>query len=102
MPGKFEGKPRFLAVAVAACVIIFFFSQSIQKIKVSYPLVFFGRNTLVVLAVQTIAPYFFQATSAKQKVLEIIVEITIVVVYGFAKSLFLNRNITFFNHKNKE
>ena len=102
---QYPGYGLCIAVAVAACVIIFLFSQSIQKLKVSFVFVFFGRNTLVVLAVQTITPYFFQATSTKQKILEMIVEIAIVVVYIFAKSLFLKtyHNIhNIFDHKNKE
>ena len=99
---QYPGYGLCIAVAVAACVIIFLFSQSIQKLKVSFVFVFFGRNTLVVLAVQTITPYFFQSTSTKQKILEMIVEIAIVVVYIFAKSLFLKTYHNIFNHKNKE
>ena len=86
---QYSGYGLCIVVAVAACITIFLFSQSIDKLRVSYLLVFFGRNTLAVLAVQAIAPYFYQATTTIQKILEIIVEIIIVVVYVETKSLFL-------------
>lgn len=96
---EYPGYGLCILVALAGCICIFIFSMAIEKIKLSKFLIFFGKNSLILLVVQSIAPYFFNGSNYTQKCIDMIVECLIVVAYVLAKSFIIKQKNKIMHHK---
>jgi len=85
----YPGYGLCLIIAIAGCLCIFRFCMAIEKLKITKILNFFGINSLILLSIQSIAPYFYTTTSMLQKCLDMLTQCLLVVVYVFIKKGFL-------------
>lgn len=82
---RYPGYGLCISVALAGCVCIFMFSKAIENFSFSRVLIFYGKNSLILLVIQSISPYFFVAQNKTQKVLDILIECAIVIVFVYIK-----------------
>lgn len=89
---KYPGYYLCIVVAMLGCFIVFKFSQTIEKhTKVfSEFLSFWGRNSIILLVIQSIAPYFFIGQTTFQIVLDMIVECLLVVIYHLTSNMLIS------------
>lgn len=84
-----------ILVAVVACMCIFLFSKSIEKMRIAKPLMFFGQNSLILLSIQSIAPYFFIGKSVSQKAIDMLIECMLMIFFVYAKNYIQTLNVGF-------
>lgn len=83
---SYPGYGLCVVVAISGCFCVFRFSIAIEKMKLSKVLMYFGVNSLILLCIQTISPYFFTSSNSFQRCLDMLLECLLVVCYVFIKN----------------
>lgn len=84
---EYPGYGLCIVVAIAGCICVFLFSQAIAGSFISRPLVYYGKYSMVLLAIEAMSPYFYRAQTLLQSILCMSVECLLVVLYIFMKEI---------------
>ena len=87
---EYPGYGLCILVAIASNICIFLFSQVIETLNISKLLVFFGKNSLILLVIESITPYFYNAQTILTKAICFITELILVVLYVYGKKIIAN------------
>ena len=83
----YHGYGLCIIVSLLGCICIFKFCKAIEELKLCKPLIFFGQHSLILLVIHSIAPYFYKGTSITQKLIDITVQCTLVLLFVFFKNI---------------
>lgn len=89
---QYPGYGMCIVVAIAAIICVFLFCQSIDNSVFSIPFLFYGKYSLVLLIIESVAPFFYSAKTIGQNVLFMIVKLLLVIVYALFRKVILNRD----------
>ena len=81
----YPGYGLCILVALVGCICVFMFSRAIEKTFFSKILIFYGKNSLILLVMQALSANFFIAHNNTQKVLDMLIECTIVIAFVYIK-----------------
>ena len=84
----YPGYGLCLVVALAGCICVFFFSKSIEEKTIAKPLIFFGKNSMVLLCIQSIAPHVYTSSTNLQRFMDMFIECVLAAAYVYAKRVF--------------
>ena len=95
----YPGYGLCILVAISGCMCIFLFSKAIESMGIAKLFKFFGKNSLILLMVQCIVPYFFTSKNAYQKAVDMLIECLLVIIYVYLSKILCKLHTSVFMRK---